>query len=90
MATQEVLLSVEPTIVIETGVSHCGSLVMSTTFYVFLREASLNRSWGPENHPMTAARSFLKSSVRFEVERALEVRLMCAATPNGNMRCGKD
>jgi hypothetical protein len=39
---------------------------------------------------MTAARSFLMSTDEFEVDTALEARLVFAAAPNGNLRCVKD
>ena len=49
-----------------------------------------NRPWGKGNNPKTAVREFLKHSSRFEIDRALESRLMYTVAPDGYLRCVKD
>lgn len=45
------------------------------------------RPWGPGNNPLTAARQFLRESNRFEVDAALENKLLLTCNPGGYLRC---
>jgi cephalosporin hydroxylase len=51
---------------------------------------SAGRPWGPGNNPATALRDFLQSTDRFEVDRAIERRLLITVAPGGYLRCVKD
>lgn len=48
------------------------------------------RSWGKGNNPKTAVRAFLGANDRFEVDRAIEARLMYTVAPDGYLKCVKD
>lgn len=49
-----------------------------------------DRSWGKGNNPKTAVWQFLKQNDRFEIDRALEARLLYTVAPDGYLRCVKD
>jgi cephalosporin hydroxylase len=48
------------------------------------------RAWGPGNSPKTALVQFLKENDRFEVDRALDNKLLFTCNPEGYLRCCKD
>lgn len=48
-----------------------------------------DRSWGKGNNPKTAVWQFLKQNDRFEIDRALESRLLYTVAPDGYLRCVK-
>jgi cephalosporin hydroxylase len=49
-----------------------------------------SRPWGKGNNPKTAVREFLKRNSRFQIDRALESRLMYTVAPDGYLLCVKD
>ena len=49
-----------------------------------------DRPWGKGNNPKTAVWEFLKHSDRFEIDRALESRLLYTVAPDGYLKCVKD
>lgn len=49
-----------------------------------------NRPWRPGNSPKTAVADFLKVSDRFEVDAAMESKLLVTVAPAGYLRCVKD
>jgi cephalosporin hydroxylase len=49
-----------------------------------------DRPWGKGNNPKTAVWEFLKRSDRFEIDRALESRLLYTVAPDGYLKCVKD
>ena len=48
------------------------------------------RPWGPGNNPATALQEFLKENDRFQVDTALENKLLFTCNPGGFLRCVKD
>ena len=48
------------------------------------------RPWGRGNNPMTALREFMGETDRFEVDTALENKLLMTCNPTGYLRCVKD
>ena len=48
------------------------------------------RPWGHGNNPHTAVREFLRESGRFEVDTALENKLLFTCMPGGYLKCIKD
>jgi cephalosporin hydroxylase len=46
-----------------------------------------DRPWGKGNNPKTAVREFLAANPRFEVDTALEQRLLFSAAPEGYLKC---
>jgi cephalosporin hydroxylase len=48
------------------------------------------RRWGKGNNPKTAVHAFLRRNNRFEIDRALEARLMYTVAPDGYLKCVKD
>lgn len=48
------------------------------------------RPWGPGNNPKTALNAFMQESDRFEVDTALENKLLFSCNPGGYLRCVKD
>lgn len=53
-------------------------------------DAFPDRPWGKGNNPKTAVWQFLKSNDRFEIDRALESRLLYTVAPDGYLKCIKD
>jgi len=49
-----------------------------------------DRAWGKGNNPKTAVWEFLKGNDRFEIDRALESRLLYTVAPDGYLKCIKD
>jgi len=49
-----------------------------------------DRPWGKGNNPKTAAREFLKSTDRFEVDKEIENKLLITVAPEGYLKCIKD
>jgi cephalosporin hydroxylase len=49
-----------------------------------------DRPWGPGNSPKSAARTFLEECDRFEVDRAMDHKLLISASREGFLRCIKD
>jgi cephalosporin hydroxylase len=48
------------------------------------------RAWGPGNSPKTALDQFLKENDRFEIDGALENKLLFTCNPGGYLRCYKE
>jgi len=48
-----------------------------------------DRPWGPGNNPKTAVHEFLKTTDRFEIDRAIENKLLLTVAPDGYLRCLK-
>jgi cephalosporin hydroxylase len=49
-----------------------------------------DRPWGPGNSPKSAARAFIKECDRFEVDRAIDAKLLISVAYEGFLRCVKD
>jgi cephalosporin hydroxylase len=49
-----------------------------------------DRVWGKGNNPKTAVWEFLKRNDRFEIDHALEARLLYTVAPDGYLRCVKE
>lgn len=49
-----------------------------------------DRPWGKGNNPKTAVWQYLRECDRFEIDRALEDRLLITVAPDGYLRCIKD
>jgi cephalosporin hydroxylase len=49
-----------------------------------------DRPWGPGNNPKTAVRQFLAESGRFEVDQAMQDKLLITVAPEGFLRCVRD
>lgn len=47
------------------------------------------RPWGPGNNPQTALDEFLRESDRFEIDEALEAKLLFSGNPRGYLCCRK-
>jgi cephalosporin hydroxylase len=49
-----------------------------------------NRPWKRGNSPKTAVREFLRESTRFQVDQAMDAKLMISVAPEGYLRCIED
>jgi len=49
-----------------------------------------DRPWGPGNSPKSAVRAFMKESDRFEVDAAMDAKLLISVAREGFLRCIKD
>jgi len=47
------------------------------------------RSWGRGDNPMTAVRTFLRETDRFEIDRAIQDKLLITVAPEGYLKCMK-
>jgi cephalosporin hydroxylase len=50
----------------------------------------LDRPWGKGNNPKTAVWEFLKQNDRFEIDKAMEAKLLITVAPDGYLKCVKD
>ncbi len=50
-------------------------------------QAHRPRDWGPANNPATALSEFLRSETRFEIDVAMDAKLLLTSTPGGYLRC---
>lgn len=65
-------------------------VVFDTVIAEMPKDFSHDRPWGPDNNPQTAVREFLKTNDRFEVDSAIENKLLVTVAPSGYLRCVKD
>jgi len=65
-------------------------VVMDTAVDDLPKELFPNRPWGPGDNPRTAVREFLKTNARFEVDAALESKLLLTVAPGGYLKCIAD
>jgi len=65
-------------------------IVFDTVVENLPEQASVDRPWGPGDNPMTAVREFLKQSDRFEIDTAMDNKLVVSVAPSGYLRCVKD
>lgn len=49
-----------------------------------------DRPWGRGNNPKTAVREFLQATDRFEIDKAIEAKILITVAPDGYLRCVKD
>lgn len=49
-----------------------------------------DRPWGKGNNPRTAVWEFLKNNDRFEIDKAVENKLLITVAPDGYLKCVKD
>lgn len=64
-------------------------VVLDTAIEDMPDEAFVDRPWGIGNNPKTAVREFLKSTDRFEIDAALDAKLLISVAPEGYLRCVK-
>ena len=48
-----------------------------------------DRPWGKGNNPLTAVQQFLKTTDRFEIDHAIQDKLLITVAPDGYLRCIK-
>jgi cephalosporin hydroxylase len=65
-------------------------IVFDTVVEHMQPDAFPNRPWGRGNNPMTAVDQFLKSTSRFEIDRAMDDKLLISVAPRGYLRCVAD
>lgn len=66
-------------------------LVVFDTLVEDMPDALVNgRPWGKGNNPKTAVWEFLKTNDRFEIDKALESKLLITVAPDGYLKCLKD
>lgn len=53
-------------------------------------ERFADRPWGPGNNPKTAVHEFLRSNSRFEIDSAIQNKLLVTVAPDGYLRCVAD
>lgn len=49
-----------------------------------------HRPWGKGNNPKTAVWEFLKHTDRFEIDKAIEAKILITVAPDGYLKCVKD
>lgn len=64
--------------------SYC--VVMDTTVEDMPASAFANRPWGPGDNPKTAVRAYLKENPDFQVDAALEAKLMITVASEGYLQ----
>jgi cephalosporin hydroxylase len=65
-------------------------VVFDTAVEQLPKELYPDRPWGPGNSPLSAVQSFLRTSERFVVDRAIDQKLALTAAPGGYLRCVAD
>lgn len=64
-------------------------VVFDTVVEYLPKELYPDRPWGPGNNPLTAVQEFLRTTDRFEVDRAIDAKLQLSAAPGGYLKCVK-
>jgi cephalosporin hydroxylase len=64
--------------------SYC--IVFDTAIEDMPAEMHGNRPWGPGNNPKTAVHEFLKSNSKFEIDEAMDAKLMISVGPQGYLK----
>ena len=65
----------------------CYLVVMDTIIQHMPEPFSANKPWGPGNNPATAVEEFMQTTDRFEVDAAMDAKLLVSAAPGGWLRC---
>jgi len=67
-------------------------IVFDTVIEDFIEKScsNQNRPWGKGNNPKTAVWEFLQSNKRFEVDKAIQNKLVITVAPDGYLKCTKD
>jgi cephalosporin hydroxylase len=65
-------------------------VVLDTIIEDMPEKFSSDRPWGPGNNAKTAVTEFLKTTSRFEVDEAIQNKLLITVGPGGYLRCTKD
>jgi cephalosporin hydroxylase len=67
-------------------------LVVADTIVQFIGDLGYrgDRPWGVGDNPMTALDAYLTECDRFEVDAAIDAKLLFSACPRGYLRCVKD
>lgn len=65
-------------------------VVLDTVIEDLPNELSAERPWCQGNSPKTAVKAFLAENHRFEIDQALEDKLLLTVAPSGYLRCIKD
>lgn len=68
--------------------SYC--VVFDTGIENLPKDMIKDRPWGPGNNPKTAVWEFLKTNVRFEIDKEIENKLLITAAPDGYLKCIKN
>lgn len=64
-------------------------IVFDTLIENMPKDAFPNRPWGKGNNAMTAVHAFLGATDRFEIDKAIQDKLLITAAPDGYLRCLK-
>lgn len=65
-------------------------VVMDTVVEQMGPDSFPDRPWGKGDNPMTAVHEFLALNPRFEVDRAIDDKLLVSVAPGGYLRCVAD
>lgn len=65
-------------------------VVFDTVVEDMPEDAFPDRPWGKGDNPKTAVWEFLKTNDRFEINRAIQGKLLITVAPDGYLRCVKD
>ncbi|TAK32243.1 MAG: cephalosporin hydroxylase [Chloroflexota bacterium] len=65
-------------------------VVLDTIIEDMPDEFFAHRPWGRGNNPKTAVRQFLKASSRFQIDHAVEDKLLISVAPDGYLRCVRE
>lgn len=64
--------------------SYC--VVFDTVVEDVPKELAGDRPWGPGNNPKTAVREFLKTHPEFEINKAIDFKLLISVAPDGYLK----
>lgn len=64
--------------------SYC--VVFDTVIEDFPKDMYPDRPWGPGNNPKTAVHEFLKSHAEFEIDKAIDNKLLISVAPHGYLK----
>jgi cephalosporin hydroxylase len=83
-AFDHVLGELEAYAPLTTKGSYC--VVFDTVVEDMPKESFIDRPWGPGNSPKTAVHRYLRSHPEFEIDRALQHKLLLTVAPDGFLR----
>ena len=65
-------------------------VVLDTVIEQMDEDAFPDRPWGRGNNPLTAVRQFLEGTDRFEIDRAIDAKILISVAPEGYLKRLKD
>ncbi len=85
VAMQELVWSIKPDLIIETGIAHGGSLILSASLLAMLDYTDAVES-GVMLDPKSAVWEYLKKHLEYQIDQNIENKLLITVAPHGYLK----